>query len=389
MLHCAGQIAENATGIQIHANMACRRDKHVCLVCEQKVFLREGRTIRKSGKMMKSHFVHSVKNIIKCSGYKGGETQEHLEAKKFVADHIEHFRFIYESCDTCHAPNRMHCVRFDKEDWAVRVEGQIKGTGTGTKPRRADILIQVKMKTDCIRLKQWYSIEIRHSHAVSMEKTMELHSVGCGIFEVLAPKVLEFKEMSHEYKPFYIRNMHNMCRVPWTCKTCMEIVSNERMSRWIEYDEWYEHQWLTYDILKRMEVQYRHKSDEKALKVSQRKRMQAQAFQQLVSLKWIRYPKTLSKYVGKCVTCRAWICHSNYHTFHYDDLMTETELWWHDAIKNDDFLSNLQRVRKIVYCSNCVSSCFSCDTEQPVNVLQRYGLCRFCNTDDEWFAEHN
>ena len=396
MLHYAGQIAENATGIQIHANMACRGDKHVCLVCEQKVFLRKGRTIRKSGQMMKSHFVHSVKNVIKCNGYKGGETQEHLEAKKFVADHIEDFRFIYESCDSCHAQNPMHCVRFNKGDWTVRIEGQIKGTGLGTKPRRADILIQVKMKTDCIRLKQWYSIEIRHSHAVSVEKTKDLHSVGCGIFEILASDVLKFKDMLHENKPFYIRNVHSLCRIPWTCKACMEVVANGRTARWLAYEEWYDDQWVHQDALNAKVAQDLEFSlfiaardleisSELVVRAKKRKRLQAEAFQMIELVETTNFQKTLTKCVGKCVACHVWIRHENYLTFNATDVMTVSQRWWHDAIRNDDFLSNMKKVNKMIFCENCIWPCLNCDTAQPLETLRRYGLCRFCNTDNDWF----
>ncbi|KAJ1466108.1 hypothetical protein T484DRAFT_1756908 [Baffinella frigidus] len=395
-LHSAGQIAENASGYQIHATKASRVDKCVCQKCKQKVVLRIGKKILKNGQMMITHFAHSVTNVIKCSGYTGGETVEHLDAKWCLADNIEDFRFIMQSCDTCKVLNPQYCVRFNKQEWTVVVEGQVTGTGTRKRPRRADVLIQLKTQTNCMLLKPLYSLEVRHSHAVSMEKTKELHSVNCGIIEVLATDVLHFKDMLQVDKPCYLRNVHNTGCLPWTCMTCMERVATEHAARWVDYEEWYASQWVYQDALNAkvardlefplfIAARDLKISAELLVTVKKRKRLQAQAFQLMESFETTRFEKTLSKCVGKCVACHAWIYHENYHTFYANDDMTESERWWRDAIRNDGYLSNMYRVNKMIFCGNCVWSCLNCDTTQPFDVLGTYGLCRLCNTDDTWF----
>jgi hypothetical protein len=379
MPHSAGQIAENTSGVQVHANKACKKDKHRCLSCKQTVFLRIGRMITKSGLPMITHFAHNAKNVNKCSGYKGGETEEHLEAKKYVADNIEDFRFIDQSCDSCHTPNPMQCYRFTKDGWTVTIEGQIKGTAVGKgKPRRADILIQSKSNMEFIRLRPSYSIEILHSHAVSMEKTKVLHMVGCGIIEVLASEVLSFKEKD---KPFYIRNVHNLCRIPWTCNACMEVIADERTARWLRYERWYQYQWVHQE---RLFIGPMSK-EERSWK---RRCLQAQAFQSMASIKIEIFRKSLPKWVGKCVACHEWICHTNYHFFEDTHVMTESEQWWNNAIRQDAYLRRMPIVTKMIFCINCIWPCLNCETVQPVKTLQKYGLCRFCNTNNEWFDSH-
>ena len=379
MFHSAGQIAQNAAGIQVHATIVNNRQKRYrCLSCNQKVFLRQGRKILKSGQPMTDHFAHSVKNVIKCSGYSGGEGIQHIAAKKCLADHIEKFRFIDQSCDSCDTPNPHYCFRFSKESWRIIVEGPIKGTGTGTKQRRADILIELKTKTDCIRLKPWYSIEVRHSHAVSMEKTQELHSVDCGIFEVLASDVLQFKDMLQD-KPFYIRNVHSLCRVPWTCKTCMEVFSNERISRWLDYEEWYGYQWAYQDklILETMSNEAR---------LLKRKILQSRTFKSIECRNVIKFISEHKIFKVKCLDCREWIFHKYFHTFHASSPNIENEPWWHDAIRTDSFLARSNfKVTRQNYCDNCVHKCSNCGISRPLSVLRKYGLCMRCNTNDNWF----
>jgi hypothetical protein len=379
MPHSAGQIAENSSGVQVHANEACKNEKHVCVSCKQKVFLRIGVKLTTNGVPRMKHFAHNATNVTKCSGYSGGETEEHLKAKKYVADNIEDFRFIDQSCDSCHTPNPMQCFRFNKDNWTVIIEGRIKGTALGKdRPRRADILLQAKSNTDLIRLKPWYSIEIQHSHAVSMDKTKALHMVGCAIIEVFASEVLNFKE---EDKPFYISNVHSLCRIPWTCKACMEVVANERIARWLEYEKWYQYQWVHQ---KRLVIETMSNEE----RSSKRRCLQAQAFQSMESIETEMFHNSLPKCVGKCVACHKWIRHENYHFFDALDLLTESEQWWRNAIRRDNFLMGMSRVNKMIFCINCIRPCLNCETIQPVETLQRYGLCRLCNTDNEWFDFH-
>jgi hypothetical protein len=379
MQHSAGHIAENASGNLVDATMASRSESYVCQCCKQKVGLRKGKTILKSGNMMVTHFAHSVTNVIKCSGYKGGETVVHLEAKSLLAKNIEDFRFVMQSCDTCETPNRQYCIQFSKEHWGVLVEGQVAGTGAvsdaggnvRSRLRRADVLVQMKDPTVSMRLKPWYSLEVKHSHAVSAEKTKDLHSVNCGIIEVLAEEVLHFKHIMESDKPCYLRNRHTTGCIPWTCQKCMERVATERAARWLDYEEWYTDQWHRQDSIMRRTVK--------------RKRVQGDSFQALKSRKPTRFINKCSKCQGRCVACKAWIYHKNFHTFEHDDTMTKTESWWQNAIRNDHFLSGLSFVNKMNYCHNCVGRCFNCKCMQPLEVLTKYAICRLCNTDDCWF----
>jgi hypothetical protein len=381
MQHSAGQMAENTSGNLVVATMASRSESYVCQSCKQKVVLRKGKTILKSGNMMVTHFAHSVTNAIKCSGYKGGETVVHLEAKWLLAKNIEDFRFVMQSCDTCQTPDRQYCIKFTKDRWGVLVEGQVAGTGAvsvaggnvRSRLRRADVLVQMKDPIVSMRLKPWYSLEVKHSHAVSVEKTKELHSVNCGIIEVLAHEVLEFKNILESDKPCYLRNRHTTGCIPWTCQKCMERVATERAARWSDYEEWYTEQW--------------HHQDSLMLRASKRKRVQGDSFQTLKSRKPTRFENSTSKCQGRCVACKAWIYHKHFHTFEHDDTMTGTESWWRDAIRKDQFLSGLRFVNKMKYCHNCVGRCFNCKCMQPLGVLTKYALCRFCNTSDCWFDQ--
>jgi hypothetical protein len=133
--HSAGQFAENSAGNLVHATPAKRRDKYSCQKCKQRVFL-------KQGKLKLHHFAHAAFNIVKCSGYKGGETVEHLEAKWLLAKHIGDFRFVMQTCATCDSPNTANCVRFTTPQWRVTVEGKVPGTG-----RRADLLLRLDTTT--------------------------------------------------------------------------------------------------------------------------------------------------------------------------------------------------------------------------------------------------
>jgi hypothetical protein len=236
MQHSAGQIAENESGHLVHAIDADRVEKFVCRQCKQNVFLRRGVKILKNGQPMIPHFAHSATNVIKCSGYEGGETIQHLHAKWCLANNIEDFRFIMQSCGTCQYQNAEYCVRFSKEDWNVVVEGQVAGTGTGKRPRRADVLVQMTTSTVSVCPKPWYALEVQYSHAVSAEKSKELDSVNCGVIEVLAVDVLRLNDMLQADKPCYLRNVHNAGR-SWTCETCMDRVAMERTARWVDYED--------------------------------------------------------------------------------------------------------------------------------------------------------
>jgi hypothetical protein len=124
-------------------------------------------------------------------------------------------------------------------------------------------------------------------------------------------------------------------------------------------------------------------------RVSRRKLLQHEAFSCLKLFTPERFEKTLSTCKGKCPACRNWIYHSHFHEFHHTDMMTADESWWRDIIANDDFLQRIQRtrggVKRLVFCDNCVAQCRSCKLVQPRAILQRYGLCRLCNTDDDHF----
>jgi hypothetical protein len=394
MQHSAGNIAENVCGNLVHATLASKNIAHVCRDCKQPVILKKGTTVLKSGYVMKPHFAHSVTNIIKCSGYSGGETAEHLQAKWLLANNIEDFRFVLQSCDTCNAPNRENCIKFNKHDWTVVVEGPVAGTGgtatsldaTGrSRQRRADVLVQLKQPVVGSRLRPWYSLEVRHTHAVSVAKTKELHGVGCGIIEVRTECILRCKDLESD-TPYYLQNEHNIDLIPWTCKRCMELVAYERSALWVDYENWYVHQWVYQDQIAAREERYR---DIAISRESKRKLLQARGFGLIQSHKRTRFEKCLKVCKGRCVACNAWIYHHRYHNFYADAPMTDTESWWRDAIMRSDFLRNMTRVNKMVFCMNCVSRCTNCFHEQPVEVLERYGLCRLCNTDDAWFDEWN
>jgi hypothetical protein len=369
--HSAGQIAENAAGYQIHATKASKAEQYVCQACKQNVILRRGKKILKNGQTMVTHFAHSVTNVIKCSGYTGGETLVHLEAKWCVADNIEEFRFIMQSCDICQVANTKSCVRFSKQAWIIAVEGQIAGTGTGKHPRRADVLIRLKTQTDLTVLKPLYSIEVRHSHAVSAEKTKELHSVNCDIIEVLAEDVLHFKDILQADKPCYLRNVHNMGCIKWTCKTCMEQVATERAARWLEYEAWYTYQWINQDTI--------------MARSSKRKLLHAQNEQSTRSHKRKFFEVTSPKYERKCITCEEWIRHTHYTNFYSSGDNITNESWWHDAIRTNLYLANAKfKITRQCYCSNCVKKCLNCGVLRPLVALKK-GLCMRCNTDTDWF----
>jgi Competence protein CoiA-like family len=382
MQHYAGRVAENQCGNLVYATLAMRTVAHVCIECKQPVVLRKGKTVLKNGQMMVAHFAHKSTNVTKCGGYTGGETLEHLEAKWLLANHIEDFRFVMQSCNTCQDPNTEKCIKFTKDAWNVLVEGQIAGTGTGANAarrfRRADVLVQLKSQQKAVSMKPWYSLEVKYSHPVSAEKTKELHNVNCGIIEVLAEDVLEFKDIPESDKPCYLRNEHTIGCIPWTCAKCMADVALERAAIWIDYEEWYDHQWMYQDALIRDTRLMRDRS-------SKRKVLQAQGFESTRAPKRTRFEKT-SPYWVKCVACHIWINRSNpYHTFNTYQLMTDEEQWWKDAIKNDEFLAGKHIVKRMVYCMNCVGKCVHCNHTQPIEVLKKYGLCRLCNTDDDWF----
>lgn len=187
--HSAGPFAENSAGNLVHATTARKKDAHSCQNCAQKVFPRQGR-------VNLHHFAHCAGNVVKCSGYSGGETVEHLEAKWFLAWHLDDFRFVMQSCDMCGAPNKQNCVAFSTTAWNVDVEGKVPGTGT-SRARRADILLWRGAAAAAAvpgTLKTRYALEVRHSHAVSADKTRELRSVGCGVVEVSASAVLACRQ---------------------------------------------------------------------------------------------------------------------------------------------------------------------------------------------------
>ena len=388
--HAAGQVAQNASGNQIHASRAIKGGTYACMACKQKAVLRVGKKILRNGQTMITHFAHHVTNVIKCSGYTGGETIQHLDAKWCLADNIEDFRFIMQSCDTCNVPNTQYCVRFSKQGWTVVVEGQVAGTGTKKHPRRADVLVQMKSPTVSVRLKPWYSLEVKHSHAVSAEKTKELHGVNCGIIEVLAEDVLHFKDMlqldkscyPQADKPFYLRNVHTMGCIPWICKNCMELVATERAARWFDYDEWYNDQWQCHHNLMVKALRDMQLEMDRPLK---RKVLQTQSFELLESRKLAQFEQTEKKCVGTCKGCGKWILHKKYTAFFADGFMTDTEQWWWDTIRKDKFLAAMYYVKKIIFCNNCVGPCLNCNFQQPIKVLEKYGLCHKCNADDKWF----
>ena len=247
------------------------------------------------------------------------------------------------------------------------------------KPRRADILMTLRSKTGCILLKPWYSIEILHSHAVSEEKTKELHSVGCGVLEVLASDVLEFKNTLEEDKPFYIRNRHSLCRIPWTCKGCMEFFANERLSRWMEYETWYEYQWIYQDML----VAETMTDNARFLK---RKALQSQNFQSIDSLQLINVNSKYKSGHKNCLHCKKWVLPALSHTFYSSNPNIENEPWWHEKILTDPWLKERTKpVQEQHYCKNCVHKCSNCEILRPLTVLRKYGLCMRCNTNDDFF----
>jgi len=392
--HSAGPFAENSAGNLVHATTARRKDAHSCQNCAQRVFPRQGR-------VNLHHFAHCARNVVKCSGYSGGETVEHLEAKWFLARHLDDFRFVMQSCDMCGAPNTQNCVAFSTTAWNVAVEGKVPGTGT-SRARRADILLWRGAAAAAAavaaavpgRLKTLYALEVRHSHAVSTDKTRELRSVGCGVVEVSASAVLACRQTDG---PFYLPNQHTDGLVPWTCHGCMQALAAARAARWEAYEEWYTAMWADLEVVQAQDEAVRaHERDAAQAgrgRRPKRKRLQHEAFSRLQLFHRTHFVKTQSKCRGRCPACRDWIYHRHYHEFHHTDegasgQLASEERWWRDTIANDDFLRRLPRVKRLVFCGNCVARCHACQSIQPRKVLEQYGLCRLCNQDDMHFDDH-
>ncbi|KAJ1464376.1 hypothetical protein T484DRAFT_1758141 [Baffinella frigidus] len=341
MHHSAGYIAENPCGCLVHAKTATRSDAHKCVSCRQIVTL-------KRGPVNIPHFAHSVTNTVNCSGYKGGETIQHLEAKSFLANNINDFCFILQSCSLCNDHDKTNCVKFNRDAWKVTVEGNIKGT-----TRRADVLLQLRVSDIECTGPERYSLEVKHSNAVSTQKTIELDAVGCGIIEISCNKVMQYKHMIATDKPWYIVNEHKICRIPWTCVKCIQ--------------------------------QNAKHLQQNAERLQKRRVLQAQTYDLIECCERRNFKRTSNKCKGKCTECKAWMYHDNFHEFYYDDEMTRQERWWQHKIQNDDFLANQNFVRKMVFCFNCVACCLNCGYEQPLEQLEKYGLCRRCNMEDTWF----
>ena len=371
--HSAGLFAEDSNGNLVHATGAKKQDAHSCQKCKQKVILRQG-------KVNLHHFAHSVHNTIKCSGYAGGETVEHLEAKWFLARHLDDFRFVMQCCDTCGGRDVMSCVRFTTPLWEVAVEGKVPGTGT-SRARRADVLLRLGPAVVTSRLKALYALEVCHSHPVSSAKTRELRNVGCGVVEVAASTVLACRQSEG---PFYLANQHTDGRVPWTCHGCMHTLAAARAARWIGYEEWYTTTWTNAGGIAALERDAAQ-TEKEAPRRPKRKVLQVEAFSRLQLFQPTRFVKTQNKCKGRCPHCCDWIYHSHFHEFHHTDRVTSRESWWRDTIDDNDFLSRLWHVKRLIFCDNCVARCQSCKTPQPRAVLEQYGLCRLCNQDDMYF----
>ena len=377
-LHSAGQFAENSAHNLVHATTARKRDKYSCQSCEQRVVL-------KQGKVNLHHFAHSVHNVVKCSGYAGGETVEHLEAKWFLARHLDDFRFVMQLCGTCGARNTGSCVAFSTTAWNVVVEGKVPGTGS-SRARRADVLLRLSTAAVTRRLKALYALEVRHSNPVSADKTRELRSVGCGVVEVSASAVLDCRQTE---VPYYLANQHTDGLVPWTCHGCMQELAAARAARWVAYEEWYTAMWANMEVVEAQDEAVRaHERDAAQAERERRpkrKRLQCEAFSRLQLFRPTRFVKTQGKCTGRCPHCSDWMYHSHFHEFRHTDKVTSEESWWRDTVDSSDFLSRMWHVKRLVFCDNCVARCHSCTTPQPRAVLEQYGLCRLCNQDDTYF----
>lgn len=206
-----GDLAENESGYLVHARVASKGRKYTCPCCRRRV-------IPKQGTKLRHHFAHHAQNKTKCHGYSRGESAVHSEAKWFIAENVQDFRFVMQSCDAshCQTVNKQNCIRFDRVMWNVEVEGKIKDTGTtsssggASRRRRADVLLSPKPPVDNARLevfKKSYSIEVFASHAVSVLKTTELHKAGCGIIEIPATVIMGFKKQTKRW------GLHTLLRV--------------------------------------------------------------------------------------------------------------------------------------------------------------------------------
>lgn len=180
---------------------------YACIECNNVLIL-------KQGKILTPHFSHKGNSSIErtCSGGIKGESKEHLEAKTILCELNQACEFI-SKCQTCMVSNlTTYQIDMLKNHYAVEEYKYDK--------YRIDVCIKDK-KDDSIVL----FVEVKHKHAVPLEKSNFLSSQVFPWIEVEAQDILDCKEPNTDN--------HNIIQIPYIskvdCDKCISIVQEKKL----------------------------------------------------------------------------------------------------------------------------------------------------------------
>jgi hypothetical protein len=166
---------DSHTGALVKACDASKKSKYVCL-CPDKhaVFLRKGME-------RAAHFAHFSAEggyegaVVGCR--RGGESEEHIEAKHRLVGMQGQYRFALKVCTECHEHLWEDCGGDGKLDIEVR---------SMDKRWRYDVLLTRSDRTQL-------ALEVYHTHATSEEKSESSALMGVPIAEFRAQDILDLQ----------------------------------------------------------------------------------------------------------------------------------------------------------------------------------------------------
>lgn len=307
---------------------------------------------KNQGKKRAHHFAHYPTNGRPCcSGTgNGGESEEHLFAKRWIAENFKRLKFPRTECMRC-----WRAEYFDTRDCTAEVEGCILSSKF-----RADVLLRDKQGVPR------FAIEVFHTHCVDTVKAEFCEAHNIQILEIKTDVCQKLKKKVYglaEGKRARVTDLVHPLVKQEPCEACSSIFTRDG-KRYKEYQKD-----MREDKIKKMKdwIQKGFEKTEKFLKSDIHRMYKG------------RPRVDREKLQGKCPQCDMWLVHDKKH-FPVPLYVSREQVgsWKHYNV--DWYRRKGKMPREIRFCSLCVTQCVRCGENTPVETLKRHGCCRICCT---------
>lgn len=334
---------------------------------------------KNQGKKRAHHFAHYPANGRPCcSGTgNGGESEEHLFAKRWIAENFKRIRFLRSRCVSCN-----FLEQFDTRDCAAELEGRILSSKF-----RADVLLYDEQGVPR------FAVEVFHTHRVDTVKAEFCEAHNIQILEIKAEQCRQLKEELvhlHKDRLVQVRELLHPQVVDLQCKVCEErkrVEEKAEKERVKREEEARRHRWDAMPMWKKEILSEKDGKVEPSILLQKKHKQRSIWLQQGfhgvenfvesdVHTKYKKRPMVEKELLrGKCAECHKWLVQDYRFPSTRKVFKGQMGSW-----KGYDTGWYRDEPECLSFCELCVTECVRCEKYAPVQYLKKYGCCHACTT---------